>query len=104
MRTPQQVWDEVEQDPAWLEEPAAVVARVMREAFAAGVAAGVGIATDAIRAHAGRMADSGLGLPASVSRGLVARCETLDAVARDPAAVDRAWNEATLQPRGGRRG
>ncbi len=102
MKTPQQVWDEVGQDPAWIDEPSEVLERVMREAFAGGVAAGVRIATDAMRAHAERLADSALRLPEAVPRGIVARCETLEVVATERPALERAWCDATLQPRGRR--
>ena len=98
MRTPQQVWDTTGEDTRWIDEPAAVLKEIMREAFAAGYADGAEVAADGIDGHVNRLGSntSIMALPESVPRGLRALSVRMVETGIDPAAVEAAWRRCNL--------
>ncbi|MEY5098072.1 MAG: hypothetical protein RJA36_791 [Pseudomonadota bacterium] len=102
MRTPKEVWSATSDDARWIDDQVAMVAQIMREAFDAGMRAGVEFAVGAGEHHATELAANlALRLPPSVAAGLRARIAGLrDAVAR-PVVVDGAWFEAIQERRRG---
>jgi len=95
MRPPREVWDACAEDERWIDRQAEVVEEIMREAFAAGFAAGADLAARCVDGHLQRLASNlAMRVPESVPRGLRQLLVTAREVAVDQGAVSRAWREA----------
>lgn len=93
MRTPREVWDACASDERWLDDQVALVAEIMREAFAAGHAAGVELVAGAIDGHAAGVASNlATRLPESVGRGMAALAVSVRQLGGNSAAVLHAWH------------
>ena len=95
MRTAQQVWDNTCEDPRWLDDQVAILAEIMREAFAAGFAEGIETTARGIDGHAARLASNlACPMPAAVPLGLNRLAEVAREVGVDPVAIEAAWKRS----------
>jgi len=95
MRTPSAVWAACAEDERWIDHQAAVVDEIMREAFAAGFAAGAELTTRCVAWHLDRLASNlAMRVPASVPRGLQQLLVRAREIALDAPVVQRAWRAA----------
>lgn len=101
MKTAAQWLGDPADDQVWIDDPASIVERIQREAFAAGFAEGTETTARGIDGHAAKLG-SNLAVPMlpSIPRGLIALAETARQVAVDPAVLDAAWKRAVALPPG----
>lgn len=92
MRTPTEIWTATSDDPRWIDDQPAILAEIMREAFAAGFAEGCETTARGIDGHAARLG-SNIPLPMlpAIPRGLVALADISRQLSRDPAILEAAW-------------
>lgn len=94
MRPPAQVWEAFAQDERWVDNQAAVVAEIMREAYAAGFAAGAGLTGRAVDDHVASIARNlSMRVPPAVPNGLRVIAQRVLEIGADQAVVRRAWDE-----------
>lgn len=95
MKTPREVWEAFANDERWVDDQVAVVGEIMREAFGAGFAAGVELATNAIDGHAAGLASNlAVRVPESITRGLTVVADRLRDYSKHSASVLHAWHSA----------
>lgn len=98
MKTPSQWLSE--DDQVWIDDPASIIERIQREAFAAGFREAAETTARGIDGHAAKLG-SNLAVPMlpSIPRGLSALAGVARELGADPAAIAAAWKRiGTARP------